>query len=200
MLDCEAMRILYFSLISPYLSYCAEVWGKTFVTTLKPLYMLQKRAVRIIHKAHYREHTNRLFIKSRILKLEEVVKLQTQIIMFRAKSKALPVNLQVLFEFSSESGQSRRKYDFKHRIAKTTQKQMCPTVIGIRIWNSLDNDLKGCSNIYTFKKCYKDKIFKQYEDIGLWRYWLVDWFICSFFFACFVLFCCLLNALMHKHC
>ena len=164
-LDSEAMRTLYCSLVSPYLSYCAEVWGNTYVTTVNPLYMLQKRAIRIIHKAHYREHTNRLFIKSRVLKLEEIVKLQTLLFMFRAKIKTLPVNLQGLFEASSESGESRRKYDFKHQFARTNQKQMCPSVIGIRMWNSLDNDLKGCSNIYKFKRCYKENIFKQYEDM-----------------------------------
>ena len=164
-LDCDSMRLLYCSLISPYLSYCAEVWGNTYVTTLKPLYMLQKRAIRIVHKAHFREHTNRLFIKSRVLKLEAVVKLQTLLFMFRAKSKMLPFNLQVLFKASSESGDSRRKYDFKHKFARTTQKQMCPSVIGIRMWNALDDDLKGCSNTYTFKKTYKKMIFKQYEDI-----------------------------------
>ena len=45
-----------------------------------------------MHKAHYEEHTNSLFVKSRVLKLEEIVKLQTLSIMFRAKFKTLQLN------------------------------------------------------------------------------------------------------------
>lgn len=56
-LDCKTMRMLYCSLIQPYLSYCAEVWGNTYMSNIMPLLLLQKRAIRIIHKVTFGEHT-----------------------------------------------------------------------------------------------------------------------------------------------
>lgn len=95
--DYDAMRTLYCALILPYISYCAEVWGNTYKSNMNPFYLLQKRAIGIIHKADYREHTNLLFINSGLLKLQELVKLQTLLVMCRAKYNELPANLQKLF-------------------------------------------------------------------------------------------------------
>lgn len=162
-LDYKAMRILYFSLIFPYLSYCAEVWGNTYATYIHPLYLLQKKVVRMVHNVKYREHTNNLFIKSKLLKFEDLVKLQT-LFMCKAKNNTLPLKLQRWFVLCSGIGDSRRKSDFKHTFAKTTQRQMCPTVKGIRIWNSLEDNLKSCTNMHRFKMCYILKRINQYEE------------------------------------
>lgn len=45
------------------MSYCVEVWGNVDKTNIDPIIKLQKRAIRIIYKASYRETTNPLFIK-----------------------------------------------------------------------------------------------------------------------------------------
>lgn len=165
-LKSQVMRMLYFTLIHPYLCYCAEVWGNTYKTRLNQLCTLQKRAVRIIAKCHYRDHTNRLFIGYKILKIHELIKFQTLLMMFKAKSKTLPTTLQHLFILSSESGNGRRKFDFKHQIVRTTQRKMCPSITGVGLWNSLNEDLKGCLSIHQFKKLYKKMVFNQYEEYG----------------------------------
>lgn len=72
--DYMAMHISYFSLIFPCLSYCAEVWGNTYASNIKPLYLIQKKVVRMVRNVKYREHTSNLFIKSNLLKLEDLVK------------------------------------------------------------------------------------------------------------------------------
>lgn len=159
-LNKETMKILYSSLIVPYFIYCIEVWGNTYQINIKPLSILQKRAIRIIHKVNYREHTSKLFAKSRILKLEDLVKFQTLIILFKARHKMLPEKIQHLYQLEKEF--SRRRYNFKHQFARTTIKQMCPSVMGVKVWNSLHDNLKSCSNIGQFKYKYKQSIFSQY--------------------------------------
>lgn len=62
-LDQKSLQILYNSLILPYLEYGIEVWGKTYKTTLQSLFILQKRAIRIVHNAHFKAHTNDLFFQ-----------------------------------------------------------------------------------------------------------------------------------------
>nr|XP_049577520.1 centrosomal protein of 44 kDa isoform X1 [Syngnathus scovelli]XP_049577521.1 centrosomal protein of 44 kDa isoform X1 [Syngnathus scovelli] len=97
LLDYHSLRTLYCSLVLPYLHYCAEVWGNTSKTSLQPLIILQKRAIRTIHKVNYLEHTNPLFIQSKLLKFTDIVSYQTAIIMYRPKAKQLPENIQNLF-------------------------------------------------------------------------------------------------------
>lgn len=47
--DYYLLHILYCSLILPYLGYCTDVWGNTYPSNSKPLFLLQKRAIRIIN-------------------------------------------------------------------------------------------------------------------------------------------------------
>lgn len=93
-LEHDALRILYCSLVLPHLTYCVEVWGNNYKSSLHPLFILQKRAVRIIHKVSFLEHTNGLFLKFRLLKLLDLVKIHTVIILFKANKNALPCNIQ----------------------------------------------------------------------------------------------------------
>ena len=111
-----------------------------------------------------REHTNKLFIKSGLLKLKDIVELQTLLVMFKVKGRTMPDNIQNLFAFSSENKDHRRKFDFKHPFGRTTLKQMCISVCGVKLWNSLTIDLKACTNINQFKRMYKNKIIRKYED------------------------------------
>ena len=67
-LNNKSLHIRYNSLILPYLYYCSEIWVNTYKSSLQPLCILQKRAIRIIHNVTYHEHTNQLFIHSKTLK------------------------------------------------------------------------------------------------------------------------------------
>lgn len=47
-LPSHTLKTLYNSLFLPYINYCNLIWGSTFVSYLKPLYILQKKAIGII--------------------------------------------------------------------------------------------------------------------------------------------------------
>lgn len=83
-LDENALHTLYCSLVLPYFMYCVEVWGNSYQCTINPLVTLQKRAVQIIHKVGFLEHTHNLFIQSKLLKIHDLVKYYTSIILFKA--------------------------------------------------------------------------------------------------------------------
>uniref|UniRef100_A0A3B3I2D7 Reverse transcriptase domain-containing protein n=1 Tax=Oryzias latipes TaxID=8090 RepID=A0A3B3I2D7_ORYLA len=76
--------LLYCSLILPYFAYCIEIWGNKYKSSLHPLFLLQKRAVRIVHKAGYLDHTNNVFYQSRLLKLYDLVDFYTAQLLYRA--------------------------------------------------------------------------------------------------------------------
>lgn len=66
--DFKLRRILYFSFVQSYLQFGIIVWGGVYVeATLKPLIMLQKRAIRLVCGTNFYEHTAPLFVRAKIL-------------------------------------------------------------------------------------------------------------------------------------
>ena len=61
---------LYNSLILSHLNYCTLAWGYEH----KRISKLQKKAIRIIHKAKYHSHTDPLFKQINTLKFKDIFK------------------------------------------------------------------------------------------------------------------------------
>ena len=69
----DILTNLYYSLLYPFFTYGLIAWGNTYSTTINPLFILQKKAIRIITFSYYREHTNLIFSKLNILKLPDLI-------------------------------------------------------------------------------------------------------------------------------
>lgn len=74
-----------------------EVWGNNYQCTIQALFKLQKRAMRIIHKVGFLEHSNKLFIQSKLFKIHDIIKYHTVQILFKAFNNLLPSNIQKFF-------------------------------------------------------------------------------------------------------
>lgn len=128
--------------------------------------MLQKRAVRIIHNVGFLEHTHILFIQSKLLKINDLVKYYTSIILFKAFNKLLPSNIQHFFTIQERTYNLRGYGDFTIPKVRTTRKSFCVSVCGVRLWNSLDIQHKQCQNIHRFKLLYKHMVWSKYKESG----------------------------------
>ena len=53
--------------------------------------------MRLIGRAKRLDHTSCLFSELRILKVQDIVEIQTALIMYKANNNLLPVNIQKLF-------------------------------------------------------------------------------------------------------
>lgn len=80
----NALHILYNSLILPYLTNCVEIWGNNYKSNIQPIFMLQKKAIRVFNYANYFTPTNPLFIKQNTLKFHDLVDLSTAVVMYKA--------------------------------------------------------------------------------------------------------------------
>ena len=80
LIDKRGMHVLHFIQFSCHIiysiMYCAEIWGNSYPTSSKCLFMLQKRVIRLICGATRMEHSNMLFCDQHILKLQDVVKIE----------------------------------------------------------------------------------------------------------------------------
>ena len=70
----KALESLYFALIHPHLLYCISIYSCTNTSNLKQLTILQKKAIRIINKSPPFAHTQPLFLESKILPFDLLVK------------------------------------------------------------------------------------------------------------------------------
>ena len=109
LLDEAALLTIYSSLVLPYLTYCVEIWGNTYLTNLKSIIILQKRAVRIIGKTKINSHTNPLFYKFRLLKMLDIVKLNTCVVMRKAYYGMLNTRLAKLFTINNSNTRQGKK-------------------------------------------------------------------------------------------
>ena len=84
--------------------------------------------------------------------------------MYKANKNTLPTNLQSMFKENTvnKNYNFRNKQEYFHKYVRTKQKQMCLSVLGIKLWNSLDNEIKKSKTIYSFKSKYKYYLLNNY--------------------------------------
>ena len=80
-LGTDVLINLYYSFIYPFLTYSLIVWVNTYPTTIKPLFILQKRAIRTITFTRFDEHSSPLSKKVSILKLFDLIKFQRSLLL-----------------------------------------------------------------------------------------------------------------------
>ena len=81
----------------PYLNYCCEAWGNTYKSRIQPLYIIQKKAIRICGNVDYRSHTGPLFYQWKTLGIYDIVKFNSMVFMFKVYANLLPANLLSFF-------------------------------------------------------------------------------------------------------
>ena len=71
------------TLIYPYFNYYNIIWGAADPTAIEPLTILQKKAIRIISRARYLDHTEPLFISMGLLTLSELFNLNCILFIYK---------------------------------------------------------------------------------------------------------------------
>lgn len=154
--------ILYCSLLLPYMTYCIEIWGHTYKTYTQPVFILQKRAIRIVNHSHYYEHTNPIFIKYKALKFDDLVNLNTAVFMYKVKRNSVPENVKSMFETKKHNYDLRGKDMFKKQKFQLNIKRHSISIAGVNLWNKLPNELKRSNSNHYFKKQYKNVLLQKY--------------------------------------
>ena len=101
-INSSTLTTLYNSLLLPYLNYCNVSWGNSAMLHLNKLHLLQKRAVRIIHNANYRAHTEELFSRSKILSIFQLFFINVCTFMYKIHHGLSPFSITGLYAFRNE--------------------------------------------------------------------------------------------------
>ena len=90
------MRTIYNALVQPHLNYGVLLWGMNTKRILK----LQKWAVRAITSSKYNAHSDPLFIKLKLLKINDIYKLCTMKFFYKYKKQKLPAYFNGMFDLT----------------------------------------------------------------------------------------------------
>ena len=156
----NALTTLYYSLIHCHLTYCNEIWSCGLESSLKSLKVQQKKAIRLITRSRYNEHTEPLFKQKQILPLTNLVNLSKLKFMFGLKKKTVPSSFQNVWLTHSEM--NLHSHDLRQDseqyyvlISRLNRYKNFPLYSYSKIWNDLDQFMKNIEVKNIFENALK---------------------------------------------
>ena len=86
----KSLTTLYYTMIYLYLIYCNITWTSTYPTRLQPIFIIQKKIVRIMTFSKYREETSQIFRSLNIMNIYELNKYLIALFMYSYFGDKLP--------------------------------------------------------------------------------------------------------------
>ena len=161
------LKTIYNSLISCHLNYGILVWGQS----LGPLEKLQKRAIRLLTNSKYNAHTNPLFKSMKILKIEDMRRIQELVFFYKFSKNMLPVYFKTEYiRFLESNYTNRHRFSllfprFRHEYFRQNLRYSIVNTINNAPITYLEkvhtHSLKG------FRNYIKNDIISKYPEVCL---------------------------------
>ena len=156
---------LYYALVYPFLTYGLISWGNTYSSTIQPLFILQKRAIRIMTFSKFHEHSSPIFKRLNIVKLPDLVTLSIAVFMYKFYNRHLPSVFDTFFTQVNKrhnySTRSASKMFYTLPKVRTNYGKFNIRFKGPKVWNSISENYKTFS-LSKFKESVKSDLFKDY--------------------------------------
>ena len=145
--------------------YGLIVWGNTNETTIKPVFVIQKRAVRVITFSNFDQHSSPLFKALKIVKFPDLVTYLIAIYMYKFHNQLLPGVFASFFTkvdaVHSYNTRHSAKLTYYLPKARTNYGKFSIRFQGPKIWNAINDETKKLS-MSLFKKRLKQGFIEAY--------------------------------------
>ena len=153
--DVKILVQLYHAIILPFFSYSCIVWGNTYEHNIKPLQIMQKKAIRLITFSDFDAHTSPLFAQLKLLKLRDHIKLQTLYFMHQFVTGKLPKIFDSFFTKTSDMHNVNTRFATRSTFyvpkIRTNYGKFNIRYNGPILWNETDERFKILTP-YSFKR------------------------------------------------
>ena len=149
LLPSNIKHTIYNSLFRSFVEYGIAAWGRNKSPEMKKISLLQKRAVRIIDNAKTASHSDPIFFKYKILKLNDLTDFNQATFMYKYTKNLLPSSFNDTFK---KLGNFERSLNYQIDILNTGSLEYLPSYALLKIWNNLPLDLKRSTSLGIFKK------------------------------------------------
>ena len=159
--DAGILKSIYHALFESHIHYACIIWGQN-VCTINRLFILQKKALRLIHFNERDAHSAPLLFKSKIVKRRDKIKIENCLFISKYVNNKLPPIFNSWFIFSSTFHNYETSFAAKGHLkipTVTTATYGKGAFIGMvtKKWNNIQSQIKD-SMINTFSP-NKLKIF-----------------------------------------
>ena len=136
--------MLYYSLVHCYLNYCNITFSLLTQNNLQKLFVLQKKALRLIFNEKYNAHTRPLFIRAKILPLRELIRLNSITFMHAYSFGLLPKSFGNTWLKNFEIGHYnlRNNSDYYIPVTRSVTLKRHPLFKLPAVYNSIQINLK----------------------------------------------------------
>lgn len=153
----SSLKTIYLSFIYSHLIYCIHVWGSSCKTNMTPLFILQKRAIRVITSSKYDCPSDPLFRSLGLLNLYNMYIYSVSLFMFKYHFGYSHSTINELFvsNITVHHINTRQRDNLHIPICRNNILYNSITYKGVVIWNFIRNKFVISNNIYKFKKDLK---------------------------------------------
>ena len=150
--NANILKSIYYALFESHINYACIIWGQN-ISTINRLYILQKKALRIINFKERNAHSSPLFHYSKIINIAYKVKIENCLFINKYTNNELPSVFTNWFTFSSMPHNYQTSFAFKGNLQiPSVQTTSCGknafVYTVIRTWNDIQNDLQGNSSCF----------------------------------------------------
>ena len=155
-------KMLYLTLVEPYINYCNIVWCSPDKTSnLEKNLRVQKKYCRLMTFASFSAPSKPLFLELKLLNVYEIYKYQLAVYMYKILNQLVSQLDHHLFKRgnSIHSHDTRFKNDLRKMACRTRMRQITICFQGPKLWNSLPNSIKCLPSLSSFKRNMKSWFF-----------------------------------------
>ena len=151
-IDDVAVKMIYYSLIYPLMTYCNSLWGNCAASHIRPLIVLQKKLVRVMTRSDFRCHTAPLFGSLNLLNVKQMNKYFSLLYVHR---NLFPASPNSIFRHYDNLSYPTRYNDSGNLIIPRTRTEFGKKsikVYGSALFNDLPLEIKECRDWSMFKR------------------------------------------------
>ena len=157
--------MIYMSLIYSYINYCNVIWGSAYECHLKPLIVLQKKAIRLINNSKFRDASAPIFCDLKLLPISKVYELNCLLFIYKCLiNNSFPsIRQRILQNSPSHSHATRNRNLLTPPMGRLEICKKAYVFQSVCLWNKLDVDTKDSKSLHNFRYKVKHNLL---EDIN----------------------------------
>lgn len=154
-------KMLYNSLVRPYMDYGCEIWG---MLNINNTFKAQKKCIRhVMRSKNFIDHTNKHFKKLKTPKFPDLIKYHQTRLCHKIVHMPEPQGLQEILPVPRRDSRRPCNILVPNHNHCSNKETLLPPISAPMTWNALDEETKRCSNQKTFKCKFMEAILDQYD-------------------------------------
>jgi hypothetical protein len=158
----SSLQIFYNSYILPIFDYGITVWGHTSDYNIDRLTRLQKRAARIILKAHYLTPSTQMFKELKWQPIRDRIKFHSATMVYKSLNGRAPEYMNDLLKVIDNSVRTRSMTQKHLEVPRSNKKihEGSFSVYGPKLWNELPLEIRDSKTVQSFKNKLRQHLEK----------------------------------------